>query len=254
MKVSISIPTYHANGVGVDLTIRCINSCLAQTYPNFEVCVSDESGMWELKKYISDLKTAKVRYCHFKNENGDPGLNILNSINMATGDCYKFLAYDDFFASENSLKILVDHLEFNQWGICGHYQIAENNKNVRIFHPKWPDNSIDLALGLNTLGPPSVVISKTKINAFLGCVYSGDCELYLEYYQKLGKPYLINDPLICVYQHRNQFSDIMSKSEFNTIRANDIIYCLKKYFTNGRELSRQEILQLYKKSNESPPN
>ena len=62
MKVSICIPTYEANGLGVKLLKTLIDSIIIQTYPNIEIIISDHSINDEIKKYTELLNLDNLKY------------------------------------------------------------------------------------------------------------------------------------------------------------------------------------------------
>lgn len=104
-KVSIIIPVYNVE----DYIVECIESCLAQTYSNYEIIIVDDGssdGSGELCDEISK-KDERVFVLHQENQ----GLSVArnNGLDIAKGDYIAFLDGDDFIAPnmlENSLSAI----------------------------------------------------------------------------------------------------------------------------------------------------
>ncbi|OGW82893.1 MAG: hypothetical protein A3C47_06655 [Omnitrophica bacterium RIFCSPHIGHO2_02_FULL_51_18] len=102
--VSICIPTYHRT----EYVRGAIQCCLDQTYPHFEVIISDDSAHDEIRKVAESFHSEKIRY--FKN---NPPLGISRKLNdfldKAVGNWMVILCDDDLFEPEY-LATLVAHL------------------------------------------------------------------------------------------------------------------------------------------------
>lgn len=108
--VSVIIPTYG----GAEYLKRCVDSVLAQTYPNLEIIVVDDNGI----NTPNQLKTAKVmeeyrnvpsvKYvCHEVNINGSAARNT--GVKNSKGEYIALLDDDDVFFPTNieeHMKIL----------------------------------------------------------------------------------------------------------------------------------------------------
>lgn len=105
--VSICTPTYNRP----DFLERAIRSCLAQTFQDFEIIVTDNSTNDLSEKMIQGLNDPRVRY--FKNEkNLGPCGNTNRSVELATGKYIKFLMDDDLL-KPRCLEKMVEALEKN---------------------------------------------------------------------------------------------------------------------------------------------
>lgn len=100
--VSVIIPTYG----GAEYLKRCVDSVLAQTYPNLEIIVVDDNGL----NTPNQLKTAKVmeeyrnvpsvKYvCHEVNINGSAARNT--GVKNSKGEYIALLDDDDVFFPTN---------------------------------------------------------------------------------------------------------------------------------------------------------
>ncbi|MEO5803436.1 MAG: glycosyltransferase family 2 protein [Verrucomicrobiota bacterium] len=105
--VSICTPTYNRP----DFLERAIRSCLAQTYQNFEIIVTDNSTNDSSEKLISRLSDPRIRY--FKNEkNLGPVGNTNRATALARGKYIKILMDDDLL-KPRCLELMVEALEKN---------------------------------------------------------------------------------------------------------------------------------------------
>ncbi|HNX52445.1 MAG TPA: glycosyltransferase [Pontiellaceae bacterium] len=105
--VSICIPTYQRP----ELLERAIQSCLAQTYPHFEILITDNSPDNASAEIVSRLNDPRIRYR--KNEtNLGPYGNINRVAALATGAYIKFLMDDDLI-KPRCIELMVAALEKN---------------------------------------------------------------------------------------------------------------------------------------------
>jgi glycosyltransferase involved in cell wall biosynthesis len=105
--VSICTPTYNRP----DFLERAIRSCLAQTFQDFEIIVTDNSTNDLSEKMIQRLNDPRIRY--FKNEkNLGPCGNTNRATELATGKYIKFLMDDDLLKPQ-CLEKMVEALERN---------------------------------------------------------------------------------------------------------------------------------------------
>jgi glycosyltransferase involved in cell wall biosynthesis len=93
IKVSICLPTYQRP----DLIVQCLESCLAQTYPNIEVVIGDDSTDNRTKELIETHYANEPRIRYRKHE---PSLkqprNIASLFARATGDKIVLIHDDDY--------------------------------------------------------------------------------------------------------------------------------------------------------------
>jgi glycosyltransferase involved in cell wall biosynthesis len=96
-KVSICLPTYQRP----DLIVQCLDSCLAQTYPNIEVVIGDDSKDDRTKALIETRYANEPRISYRKHE---PSLkqprNIASLFARATGDKIVLIHDDDYLAHD----------------------------------------------------------------------------------------------------------------------------------------------------------
>ena len=88
--VSICIPTYNRP----DYLERAIRSCLAQTYANFEIIITDNSTNTASAERVATIKDPRIRY--YKNEGNIGAVGSCNRArSLVTGKYVKFLMDDD---------------------------------------------------------------------------------------------------------------------------------------------------------------
>jgi glycosyltransferase involved in cell wall biosynthesis len=105
--VSICIPTYNRP----EYFRRAVESCLAQTYPHFEVIITDNSTNDDTKDMAAKWTDPRLRYY---SNNGNIGLMESGKrvLSLATGQYTKFLMDDDLL-KPRFLELMVKRLEEN---------------------------------------------------------------------------------------------------------------------------------------------
>ncbi|MCR4793103.1 MAG: glycosyltransferase [Lachnospiraceae bacterium] len=103
--VSIIIPTYNIE----DRFLRpCLDSCLAQTYKNFEVCVSDDNS--SLESVRKTLKEYEEKYDNFfafyRSENGRISENTNSALKIASGEFVALVDDDDLLEPYSLLEMV----------------------------------------------------------------------------------------------------------------------------------------------------
>ncbi len=173
--ISICIPAWEMRGKGVELLTRCLDSIMAQTYKDYEIIVSDNS---QYKEIYELCQKYPVKY--FYNPKRGMAANTNNALIMASGELFKILYQDDYFADENSLQDIMDNFGTSTWLISG----CSNNP-----HPYW---NKDVPTGKNTLGSPSCLTMKYKVQFNESLKWILDCELYGRLYHIHGWPKILD--------------------------------------------------------------
>ncbi len=90
--VSIIVPLYNTEP---DLLKEMINSVIAQTYPNWELCLADGStNSFDLEDIVKEYADSRIKYAKLEKNEGISG-NSNKAIEMATGDYVALLDHDD---------------------------------------------------------------------------------------------------------------------------------------------------------------
>lgn len=105
--VSICIPTYKRP----ELLERAIRSCLAQTYPHFEILITDNSPDDASGQIVARLNDVRIHY-HKNETNLGPFGNTNLVATLATGAYVKFLMDDDLL-KPRCLELMVAALDKN---------------------------------------------------------------------------------------------------------------------------------------------
>ncbi len=110
--LSIIIPVYN---VEENLLRECLDSCLAQTYAHFEVCIADDhSTNGNVKDVLEEYKEKDKRFkVVYRNKNGMISEASNSAIKVAQGEFVLFLDADDVLAKD-ALYYLVEVLNKNK--------------------------------------------------------------------------------------------------------------------------------------------
>lgn len=106
---SVIIPTYNQGG----LIRRCIDSILAQTYPNFEIIIVNNYSEDDTLEVLSSFNDNRIRILNFHN-NGVIAAARNRGIKEANGDWICFCDSDDWWKSNKLFECckLVDSYDF----------------------------------------------------------------------------------------------------------------------------------------------
>ena len=105
--VSILIPTYNRP----DYLKRAVESCLKQTYPHFEIVITDNSTNNESAEMAAKWTDPRIRYSS-NNGNIGPHASGEKAVKLAKGEYIKFLMDDDLL-KPRCLELMVKALEEN---------------------------------------------------------------------------------------------------------------------------------------------
>ena len=103
--ISIVIPVYNIE----DRFLRpCLDSCMAQTYKNFEVCVSDDNSSLEsVRKTLSEYEQKYDNFhVHYRTENGRISENTNSAISIAKGEFIALVDDDDLLEPYSLLEMV----------------------------------------------------------------------------------------------------------------------------------------------------
>ena len=115
-KVTIMIPTYNQP----QYIEQCINSAMAQDYPNLEIVISDDSTNDETERIIQDKYLHDPRINYFRNATrlGRVGNYHHTLFEKATGDYALNLDGDDYFTDFTYITRAAKILDANPDVIC----------------------------------------------------------------------------------------------------------------------------------------
>ncbi|MHB1166211.1 MAG: glycosyltransferase [Candidatus Nanopelagicales bacterium] len=96
-RISIVVPVFN---IGRDLLERCVSSVLAQTYPNWELCLCDDGSTDQSTlEYLAELRNLdpRIRVAQFPDNRGiSAAMN--RAVEISTGEYVAFLDNDDELA------------------------------------------------------------------------------------------------------------------------------------------------------------
>lgn len=105
-KVSIVIPTYNRSS----LLKQALESCLQQTYRDFEIIVADDGSTDDTREAIESLNSDKIKYTYQSNRGRSIARN--RAIKSASGEYITFLDSDDLYLPQK-LEVEVRALDNN---------------------------------------------------------------------------------------------------------------------------------------------
>lgn len=215
IKFSIVIPTYNMS----TFILESIESCIKQTYKNFEVIIIDNNSIDNTEEILKPFLTSNIYY--YKNDTNIGAINNFNlAIELSKGDYIKFLEADDFL-SINCLEVLEKKIKLNSFPdmiATGRYYINSNSKvyssfsvNKQLFFSKIYSNLRILVFG-NEFGTPSdIVVKSTVFNDnykfdTLYIDYLNDWDLWIRI-ARSHNVLIINDKLCYVRRHDSQMGN-----------------------------------------------
>ncbi len=226
--LSVCIPTYDMGGFGHKFLKHSFDILKTQTFKDFDVVISDYSKT-NLIKGLCDEYKDRLNIDYFKNFDpvGGMSANTNNAIRHATGKLIKILFQDDFLYSDKSLEEIVKNFDLkkDKWLVTA----CEHSKDgITFFRPFYPQYNDKIHLGKNTISSPSVLTIKndnpllfdTKLKWLM------DCDYYKRYYEKYGKPKILNKINVVNRVGAHQISNTEAN---DLVRKSEYQYILKKY-------------------------
>ncbi len=96
LKISILVPAYETQEVYMS---ALIDSCIGQTYANWELVITDGSATDIVKKTVDTYQDARIRYVRLEGNDGIAE-NTNRAIEIATGDYCGLLDHDDLLTAD----------------------------------------------------------------------------------------------------------------------------------------------------------
>lgn len=119
-KISVVVPVYNIE----QYIQRCVNSILAQTYPNIEIIIVDDGSTDNSGRLIDEIaiSNSSVRVLHKKN--GGVTSARLEGVKIASGDWITFVDGDDYI-EPNMYEVLIKNAIEHQADIshCGYQMV-----------------------------------------------------------------------------------------------------------------------------------
>ena len=233
-KISICIPCYEMNGMGIKYLHCLMVSIINQTYKNYEIIITDHSMNNEIENYLRTTYSGwgiKIIYTRHGYKRGNSSANTNMAIKYATGEIIKPMFQDDMFFNNTCLeKIVREHENENVWGAVGFNHISRNNEIYagEKHLPQFPVYNEYILEGKNTFGCPSVIYFKNDNNFFdEALIWLMDCEMFHSLNKKYGPPKIIEEHLISVRIWESSVSTRVRNDASITVREKE--YVLRKH-------------------------
>jgi len=191
---SIVIPTYNSQKT----IIKCIESCINQSFQGIEIIIvddySNDNTIKVIEKYIEKNKIKNIRIKRLET-NGGASVARNIGIKMAQGEYIAFLDSDDIWHPQK-LEIVEKIITKHNINFLGHTYTLKNNFNTN-FKSKQPVKiSFTRLLLKNFAVTPSIVIRKDICEYFNeNMTHTEDHELWLRIALKT-KIYFLDLPLV----------------------------------------------------------
>ena len=137
LKFSILVPAYETQRVYMEALIE---SCIGQSYENWELVIADGSATEVVQKTVDRYQDARIRYVKLE-ENLGIAENTNRAIQLATGDYYGLLDHDDLLAADALYDFNLDLLLTNNY-IC-HFMVVRADVLKKLEIRKEYDGSQD---------------------------------------------------------------------------------------------------------------
>lgn len=198
-KVSVCIPTYDYVGGGGDTFLqRSLEYLTEQTSDDFEVVVSDQSDVDNIKKCVESF-SSRLDIKYFQNEKGT-GMshNTNNCIENSCGELIKPIFQDDFVFDYFTIETLIrEHDKLNKEWYSFKYNHYRNDggSDWHFSEEENPYYNHDTLLGVNRLSSPTAIAFTNKPeHRFDNAVCMAmDCDFYYRMYEAYGEPHYMND-------------------------------------------------------------
>lgn len=229
-KISVCIPTYEANGRGVQFLSKNVESILSQTYDNIEIVISDHSKNDDIENFIKSLSNPKIKYLRYSENIGWPSHNTNNAIKNSSGDYIKLMNLDDFIEGEDSIQLMVNLLEQgSKWVISGCKHLDyDTNEWYNPIIPRIEEDGKHLLKGVNYVGCPSVGLIPKNEYFDTEVIYMIDCELWYRMFINYGYPGVLKDHRIVIGMGSHTLTSQLTSKQSDWLYQ-DINYCNKKY-------------------------
>lgn len=153
-KVTIIMPTYN----DCESITETLDSIIEQTYPNWELLISDDGSTDDTKKivnnYIKEHKEARIKYYYHSNQ--DQLNAILNVLDNATGNYIHILHSDDKFHNKYVLEKVNEDLRHEPSDVLFSNHLVTMNEQSKVTgileYPDYVNKDYILATQLLWLG------------------------------------------------------------------------------------------------------
>lgn len=186
-KISILLPVYNPPQKWLR---RCIESVVAQTYDNWELCIADDaSSLPEIRKILSEYAKREDRIkLFFREKNGHISAASNTALSMATGSYVALLDHDDELSCNAMYEVALALNKNPDWRLIYSDEDKVDETGQRYdpyFKPSW---NYDLFLSQNCISHLGVYHTETirELGGFReGLEGSQDYDLALRMIERL---------------------------------------------------------------------
>lgn len=167
--ISVVVPTHDTPPI---ILRKCLDSVLAQTYPNWQLCIADDASGGAVKKVLKEYQQKDARInVHLRSRHGHICETSNDAIDLAQGEFVGLLDHDDLLAPD-ALEQVVGALQHHpdaQIFYSDEDKIDEEGRRSQPnFKPAW---SPDLLRAQNYIC--HFVVLKTTLLRKIGCFRLG---------------------------------------------------------------------------------
>ena len=202
LLISICIPAFQRT----DYLKRLLDSIHIQTYPHFEVVITDDSPGFEVKE-LAELHPVSPKIRYYKNQSvlGTPE-NWNEGIRKAKSEWIKIMHDDDWFSGPQSLRQFADQIRKNEYGF---YFSAFSDayadgrvvpRDISDHHLNALQRNPEKLLAANRIGPPSVVLFRKDVSILFDnrMQWLVDVDFYIRYLTSHPPAHYIAENLILI--------------------------------------------------------
>jgi len=222
LRFSIAIPTHDMKNKAVFLR-RSLDAIKYQQFKDFEVVITDDSRDDALEKICWEYNL-KINYSRNDSVLGMAG-NSNQAIKKSQGELVKILYLDDYLLGNDALwEINKKFRKDSYWLVTG---CAHTVDGEELFNPYYASFNDKIYTGNNTIGSPSVLTIRNDESLPFDetLTWLLDCDLYMRYYKKYGRPVILDSLGVVIYQGDHQVTNILS----DEIKIREQDYLLNKY-------------------------
>ena len=208
--ISILLPTYNTDPAYLT---KCIESVLAQTYDNWELCISDDASPSQetrdvIKRFVKKYSNI---YATFNKTNGHISVSSNVALKMAKGEFISLLDHDDILppsALFEAVKVInerpdVDLIYTDEDKVDG-----DGNHIEPFFKPDWSPNFLNSCNVITHFATIRATVMK-RIGGFtIGTHGAQDWDLFLRITQQTQNVYHI--PKILYHWRKSETSTAMN--------------------------------------------
>lgn len=227
------IPTASLGENSLTMLEKCMESIRMQDYPHVKVVITDHSVDNEIHDYLHAEKwhdVLDILYVRFEEKRGFGVANTNHGIDHVPDDHFvMIMCQDNYYFSPQAITKMVTIMEQTgaHWCAVGCNHVDDNYNDLNFNHPPRWIPTFDMALGMNLIGSPSVVmVRQNPMRQDEQLTYLNDCEYYYRLARQYGPPALITDMLVTVAMRNTAVSATM---DIPTVKAREQTYVQEKH-------------------------